>query len=155
MKVHESFKFDDNPKWAWDFKKLLLDRLSEIPEDYSLSFSAGIDSSMLLYGLMELGKKPSQLLTFQVEDYDTNDLIYSRKIAKGYGIPLEIVNIPKVSKEDASQIIRDGIDRIGISRKIDIQCCYAYWYMLQHISTKHLVAGLYESYHTCSLILGF
>ena len=144
MRVHESFKFDPNPKWAWDFKELLLDRLSEIPDDYSLSFSAGIDSSMLLYGLMELGKKPSQLLTFQVEDYDTNDLIYSRKIAKGYGIPLEIVNIPKIGKKEASEIIKDGIDRIGISRKIDIQCCYAYWYMLQHISTKHLVAGLYE-----------
>ena len=144
MKVHESFRFDPNPKWAWEFKELLLNRLSEIPEDYSLSFSAGIDSSMLLYGLMELDKKPSQLLTFQVEDYDTNDLIYSRKIAKGYGIPLEIVNIPKISKKDASSIIRDGIDRIGISRKIDIQCCYAYWYMLKHISTNHLVAGLYE-----------
>ena len=85
---------------VWDFKELLLDRLSEIPDDYSLSFSTGIDSSMLLYGLMELGKKPSQLLTFQVEDYDTNDLIYSRKIIeKGYGIPLEIVNIPKINKE--------------------------------------------------------
>ena len=81
MKVHESFKFDPNPKWAWEFKELLLNRLSEIPEDYSLSFSAGIDSSMLLYGLMELDKKPSQLLTFQVEDYDTNDLIYSPDIA--------------------------------------------------------------------------
>ena len=43
---------------------------------------------------------------------------------KGYGIPLEIVNIPKINKESASKIIKDGIDRIGISRKIDIQCCY-------------------------------
>ena len=23
MKVHESFKFDPNPKWAWKFKELL------------------------------------------------------------------------------------------------------------------------------------
>ncbi len=48
MRVHESFKFDPNPKWAWEFNELLLDRLSEIPDDYSLSFSAGIESSMIL-----------------------------------------------------------------------------------------------------------
>ena len=29
MRVHKSFKFDSNPKWAWEFKTLLLDRLSE------------------------------------------------------------------------------------------------------------------------------
>lgn len=144
MRVHESFKFDPNPKWAWDFKELLLDRLMKIPNEYSLSFSAGIDSSMILYGLMELGKPPTQLLTFQVENHETDDLLYSRKIADGYNIPLTIVNIPKVSKKHASKIIKNSIGIIGLSRKIDIQCCYAYWYMLKHIKTNHLVAGLYE-----------
>ena len=99
---------------------------------------------MLLYGLMEINKPPKQLLTFQIENYETNDLYYSRKIAEGFGIPLTIVKIPKVSKDDASEIINDIIDRIEISRKIDIQVCYAYHYMLQEIQTNHLVAGLYE-----------
>lgn len=144
MKYHPSFIFDENPKWAWEFKQILLKRLEQVPKDYTLSFSAGIDSSMLLYGLMEINKPPKQLLTFQIEDYETNDLYYSRKIAEGFGIPLTIVKIPKVSKDDASEIINDIIDRIEISRKIDIQVCYAYHYMLQEIQTNHLVAGLYE-----------
>lgn len=144
MKYHPSFTFDENPQWAWEFKQILLKRLEQVPEDYTLSFSAGIDSSMLLYGLMEINKPPKQLLTFQIEDYETNDLYYSRKIAEGFGIPLTIVKIPKVSKDDASEIINDIIDRIEISRKIDIQVCYAYHYMLQEIQTNHLVAGLYE-----------
>lgn len=144
MKYHPSFIFDENPKWAWEFKQILLKRLEQVPKDYTLSFSAGIDSSMLLYGLMEINKPPKQLLTFQIEDYETNDLYYSRKIAEGFGIPLTIVKIPKVSKDDASEIINDIIDRIEISRKIDIQVCYAYHYMLEEIQTNHLVAGLYE-----------
>lgn len=144
MRYHESFIFDENPKWAWEFKELLLNRLQDIPSEYSLSFSAGIDSSMLLYGLMEINKPPKQLLTFQVEDYETNDLYYSRKIAEGFNIPLTIVKVPKVSKKDASSIISDITNRIGISRKIDIQVCYAYHYMLKEIHTTHLVAGLYE-----------
>lgn len=144
MKYHPSFIFDENPQWAWEFKQILLKRLEQVPDDYTLSFSAGIDSSMLLYGLMEINKPPKQLLTFQIEDYETNDLYYSRKIAEGFGIPLTIVKIPKVSKDEASEIINDIIDRIKISRKIDIQVCYAYHYMLQEIQTNHLVAGLYE-----------
>jgi asparagine synthetase B (glutamine-hydrolysing) len=144
MKYHPSFIFDENPQWAWEFKKILLKRLQEVPTEYTLSFSAGIDSSMLLYGLMEINKPPKQLLTFQVEDYETNDLYYSRKIAEGYGIPLTIVKIPKVSKELASNIIHDITSRIHLSRKIDIQVCYAYHYMVQEIQTNHLVAGLYE-----------
>lgn len=144
MKYHPSFIFDENPKWAWEFKQILLKRLEQVPKDYTLSFSAGIDSSMLLYGLMEINKPPKQLLTFQIENYETNDLYYSRKIAEGFGIPLTIVKIPKVSKDDASEIINDIIDRIEISRKIDIQVCYAYHYMLEEIQTNHLVAGLYE-----------
>lgn len=144
MKYHPSFTFDENPQWAWEFKEILLKRLEQVPSDYTLSFSAGIDSSMLLYGLMEINKPPKQLLTFQIEDYETNDLYYSRKIAEGFGIPLTIVKIPKVSKEEASNIINDITNRIGISRKIDIQVCYAYHYMLQEIQTNHLVAGLYE-----------
>lgn len=144
MKYHPSFKFESNPKWAWDFKEMLLERLSKLPKEFTLSFSAGIDSSMILYGLMEINKPPKQLLTFQVEDYETDDLVYSRKIADGYGIPLTIVKIPKVSKEEASTIIKDVTDTIGISRKIDIQVCYAYHYMLKEIQTNYLVAGLYE-----------
>lgn len=144
MKYHPSFKFESNPKWAWDFKEMLLERLSKIPKEFTLSFSAGIDSSMILYGLMEINKPPKQLLTFQVEDYETDDLLYSRKIADGYGIPLTIVKIPKVSKEEASNIIKDVTDTIDISRKIDIQVCYAYHYMLKEIQTNYLVAGLYE-----------
>jgi hypothetical protein len=144
MKYHPSFKFESNPKWAWDFKEMLLERLSKLPKEFTLSFSAGIDSSMILYGLMEINKPPKQLLTFQVEDCETDDLVYSRKIADGYGIPLTIVKIPKVSKEEASNIIKDVTDTIGISRKIDIQVCYAYHYMLKEIQTNYLVAGLYE-----------
>lgn len=144
MKYHPSFKFESNPKWAWDFKEMLLERLGKLPKEFTLSFSAGIDSSMILYGLMEINKPPKQLLTFQVEDYETDDLVYSRKIADGYGIPLTIVKIPKVSKEEASDIIKDVTDTIGISRKIDIQVCYAYHYMLKEIQTNYLVAGLYE-----------
>jgi hypothetical protein len=144
MIYHSDFKFDPNPQWVSNFKEILLHRLKTIPDEYTLSFSAGIDSSMLLYGLMELNHPPKQLLTFQVEDYETNDLYYSRKIAEGFGIPLTIVKIPKISKSEASKIIHDITNRIEISRKIDIQVCYAYHYMLKEIQTDHLVAGLYE-----------
>lgn len=133
-----------NKVWIHEFQGLLKETLATLPDEFSLSFSGGIDSSMILFELMQMGKSPKELITFQIQDWETKDLFFSKKIAEYYNIPLKVINIPLVTRQEGVKIVKEIIDIIGLVRKIDIQVCYAYYYMLNHVSTSHLVAGLYE-----------
>lgn len=133
-----------NKPWIYTFQDLLKETLNTLPDEFTLAFSGGIDSSMLLFQLLEMNKQPTELITFQIDDWESNDLIFTKKIASELNIPLTVVNIPIISKDSGTLIVKDIIDIIGNSRKIDIQCCYAFDYMLKEMKTKHLLTGLYE-----------
>lgn len=133
-----------NKPWIHQFQGLLNQSLTTLPNEFTLSISGGIDSSMILFELVRMNKLPKELITFQIDNWETNDLFYSKRIAEEYNIPLKIVNIPIISRAESEGIVKKIIDVIGLVRKIDIQVCYAFEYMLKEVSTKHLVLGLYE-----------
>ena len=136
--------YNPSPQWAWKFKELLHQELKKLPDDFTLSFSAGIDSSMILYSLMEIGKPPKQLLTFQIEDWETDDLIYAKKISKELGIPLTISKVPRPRIQELNNIVYDIKKRTGDFNKIQMQVNHLFWYMLKEIQTPNLVLGMYE-----------
>lgn len=136
--------FDASPIWAWKFKELLLQELQSLPDEFTLSFSGGIDSSMILYSLMEINKPPTQLLTFQIEDSETDDLRFSKKIARELNLPLTISKVPRVTLNELSDIVVDIKNITKTHHKITTQCCHGFHYMLKDIQTPHLVLGMYE-----------
>lgn len=136
--------YNPSPQWAWKFKELLHQELRKLPDEFTLSFSAGIDSSMILYSLMEIGKPPKQLLTFQIEDWETDDLIYAKKISKELGIPLTISKVPIPTYDELVDLIIHIKDIVQNNGKITVQCCHAFKYMLEDIETDNLVLGMYE-----------
>lgn len=142
MKV--AHKFNPAPQWAWKFKELLHQRLKELPEDFTLAFSAGIDSSMILYSLMEINKPPKQLLTFQIEDWETDDLIFAKKISKELGIPLTVSKIPYPTYEELCDLMIYIKNTVNDGGKITLQVCHLFHYMLKNIQTDNLVLGMYE-----------
>jgi hypothetical protein len=133
--------------WINKFKKRFLEILYHMPAINTLSFSGGIESSAILFGLIEVANPPFECVTFKVGGVETDDTFFARKICKHYNIPLEVVNIPILSKEKLIQEVQEIIKTIKIVRNIDIQCCHAYKYMIPKMGTNKLITGFYEDIH--------
>ena len=133
--------------WIIKFKERFMEKVQRLPFWQSLSFSGGIESSAILFALVELGQHPYECITFQVGGIETKDVYFAKKICKYYDIPLEVVNIPIESKQRLIDQCRVVINIIGIARNIDVQCCHAYLHMVDRLETLNIVTGFYEDIH--------
>jgi len=154
-KAQINMNFPTTHGWMPVWKKLFLASLDKVPENAVLSFSAGIDSSAILFGLHELDKTPKQMVTFMLEGYpESSDLKFSRKIADDLRIELLVAKIPNVTTFMLQQDLHDIIAWVPKIRSIDIQVCYAYKYMLEMLEPGvPLVMGMYPelSYHASDM----
>lgn len=134
--------------WVNKFKDRFLEIIdTELPSISTLSFSGGIESSAILFALMELGKWPFECITFQVGGKESKDVFFAKKICKKYDIILKVVEIPILPKKELMEEMREIISIIKIARNIDIQCCHAYKYMIPEMCTASLITGFYEDAH--------
>jgi hypothetical protein len=143
---------DDNPItedqfWIQQFYDRFMAIIYELPFYSTLSFSGGIESSAIFFGLIENGTPPYECVTFEVGGKETKDTFYAKKICKYYDVPLVVVDIPIQSKEELVEQCKVIIDIIKIARNIDVQCCHAYLHILDRIDTKNLITGFYEDIH--------
>lgn len=134
-------------QWINDFRCLFIESVSELPEAVALAFSGGVESSAILFAMMELGRPPRHCITFTVDHKPTKDLPYAREICRYYDVPLTVVNIPKLKKAQLEEDITEILRIIGIARNIDIQCCHIFRYFLRSLRCKNLVTGFYEDIH--------
>jgi len=131
--------------WVQDFKKEIYDSVAALPNEVSLSFSGGVDSSMILFTMMSLNRPPKELITFEVEGESSEDLEFAREVAKHYGLPLRVAEIASSpSREDLLREVKGVIKTTRTARNIETQVCHAYSYMLPLVTTGHLVTGFYE-----------
>lgn len=134
--------------WVQDFYDRFMAIIEEeIPNWSTISFSGGIESSAIFYGMIECGRIPYECVTFMVGGKETKDTYFARKICKYYDVPLVLVDVPILSKEELEDDVKHIIEIIGIARNIDVQCCHAYLYMLPVIDTTNLITGFYEDIH--------
>lgn len=132
-------------KWVQEFKEAIYNSVRNLPEEISLSFSGGIDSSMILFTMIDLGRPPKELITFEIEGEHSVDLEYAKKISKWYQIPLKVATIPNTPDRDVLlSEVKEIIKTTRTTRNIETQVCYAYSYMIPLITTKHLITGFYE-----------
>ena len=133
-------------KWVKDFKEAIYDSVRNLPNEISLSFSGGIDSSMLLFTMIELGRPPKELITFEIEGEYSKDLEYARQIAKHYDLPLKVAVIPSNPiRDDLLREVKEVIKITRTTRNIETQVCHAYTYMRQLITTPYLATGFYTT----------
>lgn len=133
--------------WISDFKIRFLNICMNLPSISTLSFSGGVESSAILFGMVEMKNVPYECITFQVGEEETKDVFFAKKICDYYKIPLEVVKIPVLSKKELVNELREIIDIIKFVRNIDIQCCHAYKYMIPKMDTRTLITGFYEDVH--------
>jgi asparagine synthetase B (glutamine-hydrolysing) len=138
--------FDKEQRWkkGLAFKGRLLQIVSMLPKDCSLCLSGGIDSSALLYAMLELGRPPVECITFQLDGYPkSDDVKASEKICKTFNIPLNIVSIPtdiKSIKDEVTDIIRVT----GKTLKTHVHSCYPFGYVAAGACTCNLVLGTWS-----------
>jgi hypothetical protein len=132
--------------WVQDFKEAIYDSVRNLPQEISLSFSGGIDSSMLLFTMIELRRPPKELITFEIEGEYSKDLEYARQIAKYYDLPLKVATIPSDPiRDDLLREVKEVIKTTRTTRNIETQVCHAYSYMRNQMTTPYLVTGFYTT----------
>lgn len=122
--------------------------------DVGLLLSGGVDSSLVLFSLLELGVKPN-CYTFVVDGYESKDVETSVKMANHFGLNLEIIKIPNTIEKlmyDTVNIVR----RFKTGRQITIQCMHPLIHTIPKVKEKVLfnglnADGLYGASRTCAV----
>ena len=94
---------------ASEFRTRFLLNLDAIQGPFSLSLSGGVDSLMVLYGLLSLNMPPTECITFKLKNYLSPDLIASTEVCKKLNLKLVVVEIP-----DDVQTIYQDCQNLGI-----------------------------------------
>ena len=99
--------------------------------------SGGIDSSSILYGLLELGIKP-HCYSFYLENYESKDLKSARRLTKKHNLKLTEVMIPR-------QTIKKNLiylSKIGCTRKTQFETKIHSLYLFPQVQEPILFAGI-------------
>lgn len=132
-------------QWKIKWKEIFIKSVEKLPVDLTLSYSGGFDSSIILFSLLELGKKPKTCITFQVADYESTDLYYTRKACKIFSIPLQVVKIPINKRPDLLEECRVAIQMLNNSRQIDVQCATVFIRMFPFLQSQNFVVGFFDN----------
>lgn len=127
-----------------EFKGRLLQVVDMLPKDCSLCLSGGIDSSALLYAMLELKRPPVECISFQLMGYPTSDDVKtSKKICATFNIPFKVTLIPTDIKSIKDEVT-DIIKVTGKTLKTHVHSCYPFRYIAEQASTKNLVFGTWS-----------
>jgi len=125
------------------FRNLLLDVIkNEIKDEKSIAifFSGGTDSLTCLFTCLELGLKPI-LYTFHLENYISEDVKISQKIANYYDLELKIIIIEK-NKDQLITDVKNLVNNYRINNKICLQILYPFPYVLEEVNESLILTGL-------------
>lgn len=113
----------------------------------ALFFSGGVDSTTILFALLELGRKPD-LISFKLKDIESKDYLIGKEIADYYGLNYICVELPS----DREGILKDVIDiipELNYPLKTHIQCSIPFKYMspvLSKLGHTKAFTGLYAGF---------
>ena len=120
-------------------RKILLSELEKSPKKPALLMSSGLDSTSLLFALLELGKSPT-IYTFRLDGVYSQDFRYAKKTADLFGIPFVDVVLPV----DIDILLRDLVNLIrnlGLRKKADIECTWPMLYAINEMREDIIYTG--------------
>ena len=108
--------------------------------DVALLFSGGLDSLSVLLSCLDISVKP-HLYTFRLDNYMSEDILTSRRIASIYNLELTEV-VLDTNKIDLISDIKYMIKEFNIKKKTQIQCIHPFLYVLPRIKEGVILTGL-------------
>jgi len=132
------------------FREKFLDGLSKLP-DAPVMLSGGVDSATILAGLLELGKTPD-VITFQLGEYQSPDVIVAKSMCETLKLPHCIVKIPQ-SDETLKSDIKRLVNIIGTTKRLHVQCAHPFLYVCPTILDLgyHEVLAGFALDHICGM----
>lgn len=115
----------------------IIGKATERYDTIGLMLSGGIDSSSILYSLIELGKTV-HCYTFYLENYESNDLKSARRLSKKHNLDLTEIEIPRNTIKDNLIFL----SKIGCTRKTQFETKIHYCYLFPNVKEKILLSGL-------------
>lgn len=102
-------------------------------EDYSLYLSGGVDSTTILFSLLDNGFKPT-CYTFHLSGEVTKDNIVAKKLCSDNGLKLIDIEIEK-SEDSFVDTIKYLATEFDTYRKTRIQCLYPFKFMIEKLKS--------------------
>ena len=129
-------------------KDIFINEVAKIVGDKKeagVALSAGIDSTCVLFALLELGIKTT-VYSFHVEKVFSRDYLYAKKTAEHFSCDFVECVIPRPI--DRHSII-ELIEKYGLKKKTDIECTYPFLFLLPKVREEVLVTGACADGHFC------
>lgn len=125
------------------FRELFINRVDTLTKGHervALAYSSGIDSSIILFSLRELGKSFTAY-TFHVEGRTSGDLLGAKKACSLLGVNHTVVSVPS-SVDSIYSDIRRVIPHSEVIKKTVIECLRPWLYLYPAISERLILNGL-------------
>jgi asparagine synthetase B (glutamine-hydrolysing) len=129
-----------------DIKKVLLQSAGTPENDAAVLLSAGVDSSSVLFALLEAGKRVTAY-SFCLDDRTSTDVKYAQITAKEFGVPFVQIPLPTstdVLREDLVDLVR-----FGAKKKTDFECGWPMLYAYKAITERDIFSGMGADGHFC------
>lgn len=111
-----------------------------LDDEIALLFSGGMDSLSILLSCLDVGIKPT-LYTFYLDNYVSEDILSSRRIADLFDLKLEEIIID-TARIDLLADVRYIIKTFNTSKKTAIQCIHPFLYVIPRIKEECVLSGL-------------
>lgn len=131
-----------------DIRDIILKELMKIEDDdVALCLSSGVDSSALLFALLELNKNV-HVYSFTLEDRESTDFKVAKSLANKYDLDFTPIYLPTnvdVIIKDLYTLARD----FNASTKTDFECAWPFLYVYPKVKERYIVTGIPADGHFC------
>ena len=118
---------------------VLMEELANTPQNVALSLSGGIDSLSVMFSLLRLGRTVTAY-SFRLDSVQSSDFSEARTWAARFDVKFVPVVLPvQVSQLKAD--IKVLVEQYGLRRKTDIECAWAFLYLIPAVTESVLVTG--------------
>lgn len=125
---------------------ILMHYARKADDEVALLLSSGVDSSSVLFSLLEAGKKVTAY-SFCLDDRDSKDVVYAEITAKEFGVPFVRVDLPTAIEFLYTDLIT--LITMGATKKTDIECGWPMLYTYPVIKERQIYSGIGADGHFC------
>lgn len=116
------------------FRSKFIPFIEKQPENTPLLLSGGVDSATILAALLELERDPD-IFTFQLGEFESEDIQVSRSMCETFGLRHHIVKIPQ-TEEQLKKDIKFLIGFLDTNLVTHIQCSQPFLYLLPALQQR-------------------
>lgn len=123
-----------------DFKNILVNQISNLPDTVALCLSSGIDSIALLSLLLECNKNVI-VYSFTLENHESFDFVTAKTLASMKNLKFVSVMLPEsldVLKHDIMVLH----EKFECEKKTDYECVWPFLYVYKSVCEDLIVTGL-------------